>query len=64
MIVYPTRSMLITTTKYPVSVRNDEIFTVLVKNDYFHNKICIKPIETIEGHQSSGFKVIPVSFGA
>jgi hypothetical protein len=64
MIAYPTRSMLATMAKYPVSIRNDEMPTILVKNDFFHNRICTKPIETIEGHHFIRFKVIHVSSGA
>jgi hypothetical protein len=64
MIAYPTRSMPAITAKYPISVKDDEIPTILVKNYSFHNRICTKPIETIEGHHFIGFRVIHVSFGA
>lgn len=64
MTAYPIKSMPATMVKYPIYVRNDEIPIVLVKNDYFQNRICTKPIEIIEGRHSSGFKVIPISSSA
>ncbi len=64
MTTYPTRFVFATTAKYPIYVRNDEICAILVDNGFFHNRICTKPIETIKGHHSSGFKVIHVSFDA
>jgi len=62
MTTYPTRFVPATMAKYPISVRNDEIRAILVDNDFFHNRICTKPIETIKGHHSNGFKVIHVNF--
>jgi hypothetical protein len=53
MTAYPTRSMPTSMAKYLVTIRNDEILIVPIKNDSFHNIICTKPIETIEGHQSN-----------
>jgi len=64
MTTYPTRFVLTTTAKYPISVRNDEICAILVDNGSFHNIICTKPIEIIKGHHSNGFKVLHVSFNA
>ncbi len=64
MPTYPTRSMLAATTRYQISIRNDEIPIILVENGYFHNRVHTKPIETLEGHHSNGFKEILVSSNA
>jgi hypothetical protein len=56
--------MPVTMTKYSISVRNDEILAELVEHGFFYNKIRIKPIETLEGNHSSGFKLILINFGA
>ncbi len=62
-IGYPIKYVPTTTIKHPVFVRNDEIPTMLIENSFFHNKVCIKPSETIR-HHSSGFKLIFVSSSA
>lgn len=62
-ITYPTKYVPTTTIEHPVFVRNDEIPTMLMENSFFHNKVCIKPSETIR-HHSSGFKLIFVSSSA
>jgi uncharacterized membrane protein YesL len=64
IITYPIIFVFVITVEYLVFVRNDEILIVLIENNSFHNKICIEPIETIEGHYSSGFKVTFVSSNA
>ncbi len=60
-MVVPTKYVPITTIKYPVFVRNDEIPTVPAENGFLYNRIHIKPVETLEGNHYSGFKAIPVS---
>jgi hypothetical protein len=64
MTTYPTKYMLATTTGYQISIRNDEIPKILVENGYFHNRVHTKPIETLEGHHSNGFKEILISSNA
>jgi hypothetical protein len=64
IITYPIKFVSVIIVEYPVFVRNDEIFVVLIENSSFHNKVCIEPIETIKGHHSSGFKVTFVSSNA
>jgi hypothetical protein len=63
MTTYPTIYVPTTITRYPIFVRNYEILAILVGNGSFHNKICTKPLETIEGHHFNGFKPIPISYG-
>jgi hypothetical protein len=52
------------TTRYPISVRNDEILVELVEHGSFYNRVRIEPIETLESNHSSGFKIILINFGA
>jgi hypothetical protein len=61
---YPTKFVPTITVKYPIFVKNDEIPIMLIENSSLQNKICVELIETMEGHHSSGFKLIFVSFSA
>ncbi len=58
IITYPIKFVSVIIVEYPVFVRNDEIFVVLIENSSFHNKVCIEPIETIKGHHSRKFVVV------
>ncbi len=60
---HPTKSMPITPTEYPVSVRNDGIHVVLIENSSFYNKVSIEHVEALEGNHYNGLKVMHVSFG-
>jgi hypothetical protein len=64
MIAYPTKFVPAIMVEYPIFVKNDEIPIMLIENSSLHNKVCIELIETIEGHDFSGFKVIFVSSNA
>jgi hypothetical protein len=61
MLAYTTKSMPAIIIRYLVSIKDDEILTVLVDNGSFHNKVCIEPVETLEKNHYSGFKAIFVS---
>jgi hypothetical protein len=63
MSAHPIRSMLITSTEYPISVRNDGIHVVLIENNSFYNKVIIEHVKALEGNHYNSLKVIHVSFG-
>jgi len=63
MATYPNRFVPMTTRGYPMLVKNDEIFGILVENGSLYNKVRIKLIENLEGNHSNVFKAIPISFG-
>jgi hypothetical protein len=63
MATYPNRFVLMTIIGYPIFVKNDEFFGIPNENGYLYNKVCTKPIETLEGSHYSSFKVVHVSFG-
>jgi len=58
MATHSTRSVPITKARYPKSVKNDEIFAILIENGPLYNMGYTKPIVTLEGNHSSGLKVV------
>jgi len=58
------RFMPITSIKYLIFVKNNGIPALLVENNSFYNKGCIKLVEVLKGNQYNGFKTIPINFGA
>jgi len=64
MTTYPTRFVPVTMAGNLVSTRNDGILIILVENSSFYNTVRTKLVEILEGNHYSGFKVIPVGFGA
>lgn len=55
MIAYPTKYVFITTIRYLISVRNDEIPTVPAENGFLYNRVRTKLVENLERNHSSGF---------
>jgi hypothetical protein len=64
MTTYPMIYVLMTTTGYPIFIRNDETPTILFENDYYYNKVHREPIDIFERNNFSDFKSIHVSYGA
>jgi hypothetical protein len=64
MVTYPNRFVPMITTRYPIYVKNDEIFGIPIANGSLYNRICTGSIETLEGNHYGGLKAIPISFGA
>jgi len=63
MAVHPIRFMLMILAEYPIFVRNDGIFIILIENSFFYDKICTELVEALERNHYNGCKVIPISFG-
>jgi hypothetical protein len=64
MVTYPNRFVPMITTRYPISMKNDEFLGIPNENGYLYNRVRTEPIETLEGNHYSGFKAIHVTFGA
>lgn len=58
------RYVLVITSRYPISIRNDETPIVLFENGFFYNRVRRDHVDILKGNHYSGFKTIPFSFVA
>jgi len=64
MVAYPMKYVLMIMVEYPISIKNDETPLILLKNEFFYNRVCREHVDILEKNHFSGLKIILVSFGA